>query len=76
MDRAEAIVWTLGGYSSNPLFPFTGDGGPLELIPGTTQYQVNTDRDNEFFEFDPARLDLEIEDKDDLISSDQLLQIQ
>ena len=69
MDRAEAIVWTLGGYSSNPLFPFTGDGGPLELIPGTTQYQVNTDRDNEFFEFDPARLDLEIEDKDDLISA-------
>ena len=39
------------------------------FVPGTTQYQVNTDRDNEFFEFDPARLDLEIEDKDDLISA-------
>lgn len=74
MDRAEAIVWSLGGYSSNPINPFTGDGGPLVSIAintanGTQQFQVNVDRDNEFYEFDTTRMDLEIENKDDLIST-------
>ena len=68
MDRAEVIYWTLGGYSSNPIFPFTGDGGPLEEIGDTGQFQINTDRDNAFFEFDTARLDLVIQDKDAPIS--------
>lgn len=73
MDRGEAIVWVLGGYSSNPINPFTGDGGPLESIAidtanGTQQFQVRVDRDNEFYEFDTTRMDLEIENKDDLIS--------
>ncbi len=73
IDRAEALVWTLGGYSSNPLRPFTGDGGPLSLVPGTgvgtvpAKYQINLDRDNALFEFDQQRLDLAIEDKDALI---------
>ena len=70
MDRAEALVWTLGGYSSNPLMPFTGDGGPLSLVPGTgvgtvpAKYQINLERDNALFEFDQQRLDLAIDDKD------------
>lgn len=69
MDRAEAIVWTLGGYSSNPLFPFTGDGGPLARLPdNASQYQVNLNRENAFYEFDTTRLDLKIRDKDELIS--------
>ncbi|KAA1257753.1 Type II secretion system protein G precursor [Rubripirellula obstinata] len=29
MDRAEALVWALGGYSDNVQRPFTGPGGPL-----------------------------------------------
>ena len=65
MDRAEALVWTLGGYSNNPLRPFTGDGGPLLLVPGTDGlYQINLDRDNALYEFDTSRLDLEITSKD------------
>lgn len=71
MDRAESIVWALGGYSSNPINPFTGDGGPLASIAvdnTSQQFQINIERDNPFYEFDTTRLDLEIEDKDDLIS--------
>lgn len=30
LDRAEALVWTLGGYSDDIQRPFTGPGGPLE----------------------------------------------
>lgn len=63
MDRAEALVFFLGGFSDNQLNPLTGEGGPLALIPGRTvgsididDYQYNATRDNAFFEFDPARL--------------------
>ncbi len=60
LDRGEVLAWTLGGYSSNPLFPFTGEGGPLEQIAvNATQevFQINIDRDNKLFDFDPAGLD-------------------
>lgn len=67
MDRAEALVWALGGFSSDPQYPFTGTGGPLVMLPAaaasaTTQrdepqnYQYNTERDNSFVEFDSSRL--------------------
>jgi len=61
MDRAEALVWALGGFSSNQQLPFTGPGGPLEAVvspPNTAYYQVNTDRENALFDFDTARLGL------------------
>jgi prepilin-type N-terminal cleavage/methylation domain-containing protein len=32
MDRAEALVWALGGYSEDIQRPFTGPGGPLSWI--------------------------------------------
>ena len=39
MDRAEALVWALGGFSDNVQRPFTGPGGPLAWIgDGTNQY--------------------------------------
>lgn len=60
MDRGEVLAWVLGGYSSNPINPFTGPGGPLSLVSSTATtivYQVNIDRDNSLFDFDPARLD-------------------
>ncbi|MDA9777332.1 type II secretion system GspH family protein [Rubripirellula sp.] len=74
MDRAEAIVWVLGGYSSNPINPFTGDGGPLEFVGinpdnNTRQFQINVDRDNAFYEFDTMRLDLQIPDKNEPITT-------
>ncbi len=59
MDPAEALVFCLGGYSSDVTRPFTGPGGPLSLIPTTTNYQYNTDRRNGFFEFQEARLTID-----------------
>ncbi len=63
MDRAEALVFFLGGFSDDALHPLTGEGGPLELIPGNpatsadiAHYQYNATRDNSLFDFDPARL--------------------
>ncbi|GAA4456854.1 type II secretion system protein [Novipirellula rosea] len=59
IDRAEALVFCLGGFSKDIQRPFTGVGGPLVLATGGTdpyvtgtatnsdflQYQYNTDRD-------------------------------
>jgi len=63
MDRAEALVFFLGGFSDDALHPLTGEGGPLELIQGSpaastniAHYQYNATRDNSLFDFDPARL--------------------
>jgi prepilin-type N-terminal cleavage/methylation domain-containing protein len=71
MDRAEALVWTLGGYSKNKQRPFSGDGGPLAWI-GTVPYtdssltdadranpdnfQINVDRVNALYDFAIQRL--------------------
>ena len=60
MDRGEVLAWVLGGYSSNPTLPFTGAGGPLELVSSTATavtYQINADRDNQLYPFDAARMD-------------------
>ncbi|MEM6366189.1 MAG: type II secretion system protein [Planctomycetota bacterium] len=64
IDAAEAIVFCLGGYSSDARRPFTGTGGPLApiTVPGgaiTADYglvQYNTERDNAFFDFEMERL--------------------
>ncbi|HBJ35108.1 MAG TPA: protein containing Prepilin-type cleavage/methylation [Planctomycetaceae bacterium] len=63
MDRAEALVFFLGGFSDDSLHPLTGEGGPVALIPGRTagstnidDYQYNATRDNSLFDFDPSRL--------------------
>ena len=34
IDRAEALVFCLGGFSNDKTRPFTGPGGPLTLTPG------------------------------------------
>ncbi len=70
MDRAEALVWSLGGFSSDPQYPFTGAGGPLELPPsininGTatapnpalaSHYQYRAVRNAPIIDFEPERL--------------------
>ncbi len=63
INRAEALVFTLGGYSSDKRRPFSGQGGPLEvlnsaqpLVRGNVHY--NSDRDNRMFDFDINRLTL------------------
>jgi prepilin-type N-terminal cleavage/methylation domain-containing protein len=59
MDSAEALVFFLGGFSSDPARPFTGRGGPFLLPPGGTQYCYNSARENPLFEFQSNRLTLD-----------------
>jgi prepilin-type N-terminal cleavage/methylation domain-containing protein len=53
LDRGEVLAWVLGGYSTNPLTPFTGSGGPLEQVadPSLVVFQINTDTDNKLYDF-------------------------
>ncbi|MEM6776719.1 MAG: prepilin-type N-terminal cleavage/methylation domain-containing protein [Planctomycetota bacterium] len=68
IDPAEAIVFCLGGYSSDKRKPFTGPGGPLAPIAmpstGVTadygQVQWNSERDNAFADFSPEKLSVVI----------------
>jgi prepilin-type N-terminal cleavage/methylation domain-containing protein len=58
MDPAEAIVFFLGGYSSNKQKPLTGKGGPF-LNVGTAVAPVwdyNPQRENGMFEFPIGQL--------------------
>ncbi len=60
MDRGEALVFFLGGFSDNLINPLTGEGGPLAYVSGPvnelSSYQYNGTRDNSFFDFDLSRL--------------------
>lgn len=64
-DAAEALVFFLGGFSSDPQRPITGPGGPLrrnleEQNPNRPYYYLyNTQRENAFFEFKISGLTLE-----------------
>ena len=63
MDRAEALVFFLGGFSSDPAHPLTGTNGPLEYLgsgspTALTSYGYNATRDNASFEFDSTRMPL------------------
>jgi prepilin-type N-terminal cleavage/methylation domain-containing protein len=58
-DPAEALVFFLGGFSSDPSRPITGAGGPLKEDPTTAgKWVYNTQRENAFFEFRTERLTL------------------
>lgn len=78
MDRAEALVFFLGGFSGDALHPLTGEGGPLELKSTAAapldidDYQYNATRDNALFDFDPARLTYaRATESDPLLSTDE-----
>jgi len=84
MDRAEALVFFLGGFSEDPLYPLTGEGGPLKLIRNPTgsdpalnldNYEYNATRDNALFDFDVARLTVSrgANDNNPLLSTDETL---
>jgi prepilin-type N-terminal cleavage/methylation domain-containing protein len=53
MDPAEALVFFLGGFSTDSQKPFTGKGGPISAASG---YSYNAARENAFYEFNSARL--------------------
>lgn len=63
LDRGEVLNFVLGGYSSDPIKPFTGPGGPWEYIQESDQFQVNTSRENSLFDFSPAQVDLKLKDE-------------
>ena len=50
LDRAEALVWSLGGFSSDPQFPFTGSGGPLVYFG-----PAGSEADPSLYEYNPIR---------------------
>ncbi len=66
MDRGEALVFFLGGFSKDLQRPITGPGGQLAYIGPASptaaelqdlgNYQINATRDNSLFPFDPKRL--------------------
>jgi prepilin-type N-terminal cleavage/methylation domain-containing protein len=68
MDRAESLVWALGGFSTDPQLPFTGAGGPLALMPTVAAapgnatnpavWQYNTARDNALLDIGTSDLTL------------------
>lgn len=60
MDPAEALVFCLGGFSDDPVHPFTGNGGPLSQVPGVTPavWQYNVDRSNPIYDFKQSQLTL------------------
>jgi prepilin-type N-terminal cleavage/methylation domain-containing protein len=58
IDPAEAVVLWLGGFSSDPRHPFTGNGGPLVSQHPSglgPPYAYNLDRLAGSFEFDKSR---------------------
>ena len=68
IDRAEALVFCLGGFSNDKKHPFTGQGGPLVKISSApaaepdgdwndfTFFQYNSERETGFFDFDAPQL--------------------
>ncbi len=75
MDRAEALVFFLGGFSSDSQRPFTGKGGPFVNI-GTAaapDYRYNLSRENSYYEFPIARLTLASDAAGNAMSEDETL---
>ena len=60
MDPAEALVFFLGGFSSDQQRPLTGPGGPFASNPNVAgAFIYNTQRENALFEFKTNRLTLD-----------------
>lgn len=77
MDRAEALVFFLGGFSKDIQHPLTGPGGPIEYVVGDvddiSSYQYNATRDNSFFDFKAERLTVQRASDARMVSSDEAL---
>lgn len=54
MNAAEAVYFWLGGFSTDPVYPLSGPGGPA-FDPSSTMGEILENR-NGVFEFDLARL--------------------
>lgn len=65
MDPTEALVFFLGGFSDDPVHPFTGAGGPIQIVSrdssgDPTLAQYNVDRTGPLYEFKQNQLTLEV----------------
>lgn len=74
MDPSEALVFFLGGFSDDPVFPFSGPGGPLIIMDDSSpavqvksnhsgnisSVQYNPDRQNPLYPFNQAQLTLAV----------------
>ncbi len=56
VDPAEALAFWLGGFSSDPKHPFTGQGGPFVVDPGDGTVYANPERLQGSMELDKGRL--------------------
>ncbi|MCA9192229.1 MAG: prepilin-type N-terminal cleavage/methylation domain-containing protein [Planctomycetales bacterium] len=69
MDPPEALVFFLGGFSTDPSYPISGVGGPIFLMDSSgnqvnssqtyASAQYNVDRNAPFFEFGQSQLTLD-----------------
>ena len=66
IDNAEALVFWIGGLSSDPQHPFTGPGGPIAIKAGTAT--VGTERRG--YSFVEARLTMDLNASGVLMSTD------
>ena len=66
IDNAEALVFWIGGLSSDPQHPFTGPGGPIAIKGGTAT--VGTDRQG--YSFVESRLTMDLNASGVLMSTD------
>jgi len=62
VDPAEALVFWLGGFSSDARRPFTGPGGPVIYIAASGKFVYNPDRNAPLFPFDNSRLSIYLAD--------------
>lgn len=75
MDPSEALVFFLGGFSDDPVFPFSGPGGPFIIMDNSSpavqvksnhptanisSVQYSPDRQNPLYPFKQAQLTLAV----------------
>ena len=85
MEPSEALVFFLGGFSNDPVFPFSGKGGPIFILnsggnpvksnepaANIASIQYNPDRQSPLYDFKQAQLTLDAS-SGKTISSDDVI---
>ncbi len=82
MDPSEALVFFLGGFSNDPVYPFSGKGGPIYIsnssgaqiksneMDANSTFQYNPDRQSPLYDFKQAQLTLDASSGKTLSSDD------
>ena len=83
MEPSEALVFFLGGFSDDPVYPISGKGGPIDIRNGGIQVtsdkmvassvmQYNPDRQNPLYDFKQAQLTIEVVGSRTISSDDDI----